>query len=102
MLVSIVCVSEYWRRHRRGPFQFGLRTLLLVTAVFAVFIAMIENRVLDWWSLLNLPIALGLASLPTAVGLALERVVRRSDQRLSRLRSRYNTMEAERGIDTQQ
>lgn len=101
MVSSTVCVCEYWRRHRRGPFQFGLRTLLIVTAIVACLIALIDHRVIDWWSLLYLPLAFGLVSVPAVVGLALEFSLRRSDQRLSQLRSRHKDTKIETEFDTQ-
>ena len=88
MLAATTIATEYWRRHRTGPFQFSLRSLFLATTVVAVIVAMIDNNVMHVSALLYFPIAFGLLSVPAVVGLLLRQFARRSDRRLSRLRSR--------------
>jgi hypothetical protein len=89
MLASTAIVAEYWRRHRTGPFQFSLRSMLIATALVAAILALIDENVMPVSALLYLPLAVGLVSLPAVGGLVLQYYVRRSDQRLSELRSRY-------------
>ena len=89
MLITTSVVAEYWRRHRTGPFQFGLRSLLGATTLVAVIVALLDNSLMHWAVLLAPFIAAGIVSLPAAVGLALDCSMRRSDRRLSRLRSRF-------------
>ncbi|MCA9125211.1 MAG: hypothetical protein H6822_00090 [Planctomycetaceae bacterium] len=90
MLVTTTIITEYWRRHRTGPFQFGLRTLLIATAIVAVIVAFIDNNFMHISALLYPPLAFGLLSSPAVIGLLLQHCARRSDRRLSELRSRYS------------
>ncbi len=91
MLLATAIVTEYWRRHGTGPFQYSLRSMLVATAVVAVVVSMLENRVMHWSVLLTPMIAVGIVSLPAVVGLVLDCFVRRSDRRLSELRSRFES-----------
>ena len=88
MVTSTAAVAENWRRQHRGPFQFRVRSLLTLTALVAWAMAMIAKREIDGWTLLNLPLALGLVSMPITAGIALERYVRRLDRRALRRRRR--------------
>ena len=96
---STVVVCASWQRRRQGKLQFGLRLMMIVTAFVAVVVAMIDRRVLSWWSLLSLPIAAGIVSLPAVVGLGLERLVLRSDRHSRELRSRYKRSTGDQGLD---
>jgi len=91
MLAATAVLAEYWRRGRTGPFQFSLRTLLSATALVAVVLALLENKFLHMSALLYPPLAVGLVSLPAVFGLAMQHYMRRSDRRLSELRSRYSS-----------
>jgi hypothetical protein len=56
LAASATFTTEYWIRHRRGPFQFGLRSLFILTALSAVFLAFLQRGEVDWGDLLLLPI----------------------------------------------
>ena len=86
MLIGTAIVTEYWRRYRKGPFQFGLRSMVIVTTLAGIIVALIDNNLTDWSIILSPPLALGIISLPATVGLALDASIRQSDRRLSAMR----------------
>lgn len=90
MLIATAIVTDYGRRLRTGPFQFGMRTILVTTALVAMIVALLDNGLAHWSALLAPLIAYCLVALPATGGLVLERCMRRSDRRLSGLRSRFD------------
>ncbi len=89
-LTTTAILTEYYRHYRTGPFQFSLRSLFIATAVVAMVMALIDNGIMRLSALLYPPLALALLSLPAVVGLILQQYIRRSDRRVSSLRSHFN------------
>jgi hypothetical protein len=85
IIVATAIVMRFWQSSRTRAIQFGIRTLLMVTALVAIALAMIEGRILSWIFFLYLPIGLGIACLPTAVGIVLYQRSRRLKGRTARV-----------------
>jgi len=94
ILTGTVCFVEHWVRHRRGPFQFRLKTLFLVTALVAVALTFLTQRAIRWDGLLFLPIGFGLLCTAGTLGLGIKACFGAEDARLSRLRRRFADPEA--------
>ncbi len=99
LAVSATFTTEYWIRHRRGPFQFGLRSLFVLTALFAVFLAFLQRGEVDWGDLLLLPIGYGCACVFVVAAIALERWFASADARLTRARRKWQAPMEERSDD---
>jgi hypothetical protein len=102
VLGGTVVFVQYWLRHRKGPFQFGLKTLFLLTALVAVLLTFLVQRTIRWDSLLFLPIGFGFLCTAGSLGLVFKACFRAEDARLSRLRRRFSARERSlTGLDSE-
>jgi hypothetical protein len=99
LAASATFTTEYWIRHRRGPFQFGLRSLFVLTALSAVFLAFLQRGEVDWGDLLLLPIGYGCACVFVVAAIVLERWFASADARLTRARKKWQASMEERSDD---
>lgn len=85
---TVVCLV-YWCRLRQNALRFGLRTTLFLTLAAAVYLGCLKAGDLRWADLLFVPIAVGVVSIPAALGIGLEGLLRRADNRWERMRKRF-------------
>lgn len=89
LILSAAITTEYWVRHRRGPFRFRLRTLFGLTTIACVFLSLLRGDILQWTQLLFLPIGFGCAATVIVAALALEQWFSWSDAKLARAREKF-------------
>jgi hypothetical protein len=96
---SATFTTEYWIRHRRGPFQFGIRSLFVFTALSAIFLAFLQRSVVDWGDLLLIPIGYGCACVFFVAALVLEHLFTSADAPLTRARKKWRESMEDRSED---